>query len=105
MKETGNPYIEPENYFSPYQESLDKLKDNPEALALDKLCYLTFVSSAHGKKLLELFEERYIMPSLVPVGSPDYASLVTFYEGFKEAFRLIKMSIKSHEMRIKAESE
>ncbi len=98
-----NPYIEPEDYFQGYQESIDKNKDNPEALALDKLCYLIFKKDENGKKLMELFDERFINPALVPIGSNNYESLLTYFEGFKQAFRMMKDCVKSHEQRIKAE--
>jgi hypothetical protein len=104
MQEKKNPYLLNENFYAGYQESIDDLKNKPEMLELDKLIYLVFRSD-DGKKLLEVFNERFVMPSLVPPGSDNYSQLVTYFEGFKEAFRFINTCLVSHEQRIKAERD
>lgn len=101
MSET-NPYLQPEDYFEGYQKKIDELKTRPDVVELDKLCYMVFQTD-DGKKLIEQFVERYLLPGFVNPGaaSPGHAAL--YYEGFKEAFRLIRGSVKAHEQRIEAE--
>jgi len=98
-----NPFLEPENYFEGYKDSIDKLKQNPEVVEIDKLCYLVF-RTEDGQKLLNEFTERFIIPGFVNPIVPHASNAALFYEGFKEAFRMIKKCITSHEQRIKAES-
>lgn len=98
-------YRQTEDYWKNYQKSVDELKNNPEVVELDKLCYHVFKASKDGEKLLETFENRFVKPSLVQPNAQNYQTLLTFYEGFKEAFRMIKNSIESHEQRIKANDE
>lgn len=102
MSEEKNPYIEPENYYAGYQESIDKLKDKPEFVELDKLCHLVF-GTPDGKHLMEELERRYLIPGLCSPNMTNYATMVIYTEGFKDAFRTIKNCITSHDQRIKAE--
>ena len=103
MTTTKNPYLEPENYYQGYQDSIDNLNNKPEALEMDKLCYLVF-STDEGKRLIEEFKSRFIMPGFVHPGSDNAATSAMYYEGFKEAFRMILSCIKSHDQRIQAQS-
>lgn len=98
----NNPYLQQEDYFEGYQKKIDELKTRPDVVELDKLCYMVFQTD-DGKKLMEQFVERYLLPGFVNPGaaSPGHAAL--YYEGFKEAFRLIRGSVKAHEQRIEAE--
>lgn len=104
MDEQKNPYIEPENYYEGYQESIEKLKDMPEFVEFDKLCHLVF-SNPDGKHLMEEIEKRYLIPSLVSPQMDNYTTMVIWAEGYKEAFRTLRNCIMSHEQRIKAESK
>lgn len=103
MTEKVNPFLEQENYYEGYQASINKLKNNPEIVEIEKLCYLVF-RTEDGKKLIDEITERYIIPGFVNPVVPHASNAALFYEGFKEAFRMIKNSIKSHEQRILAES-
>lgn len=100
-----NPYIQPHDYFKGYNESIEKLKNDPTRIEMDKLCYALFHEHELGKKFMELVEERYLMPALAQVGTPDYATRCIWAEGFKEAFRLLKNSVKQHKQRIKSEAD
>jgi len=102
VSEETNPFLQQENYFEGYQKKIDELKHRPDVVELDKLCYMAFASE-DGKKLLDEFVERYLLPGFVnpAAGNPGEAAL--YYEGFKEAFRLIRGSIKAHQQRIEAE--
>ena len=103
MSEEKNPYIEPENYFEGYQDSIDKMKERPEFVEFDKLCHLVF-GTPDGKHLMEEIERRYLLPALCSPASQNYQTMVIYTEGFKDAFRSIKSVILSHEQRIKAEN-
>ena len=103
MSEGQNPYIDPENYFAGYQDSIDKMKERPEFVEFDKLCHLVF-GTPDGKHLMEEIERRYLLPALCSPQSPNYSTMVIYTEGFKDAFRSIKSVIMSHDQRIKAEN-
>jgi hypothetical protein len=103
MQLEDNPLLIPEDYAKGYRDSSEKLKNNPELVMFDKLCY-ELLSSEMGKKFLEYVEERYLIPSLANRESPNYGITVIWSEGFKDAFRLIKQCYQSHDQRIKAES-
>lgn len=102
MSEEKNPLIEPENYFAGYQDSINNLKNNPELIAFDKLCYETFEHSEVGKKFLEFARERFIINSQVTRGNPTYQLDVIWQEGFRDAYRMIMQHVQSHKQRIKA---
>lgn len=102
MSDEKNPYLQPEDYFDGYQKKIDELKTRPDVVELDKLCFMVF-STDDGKKLLEQFVERYLLPGFVNPGAGNPGEAALYYEGFKEAFRLIRGSVKNHEQRIEAE--
>jgi hypothetical protein len=97
-----NPFLKQENYFEGYNKSIDDLKNRPELIEFDKLIYEVF-NTEMGKKLMELFEERYLIPALADRNAPNYQLILMWADGFKDAFRMIKHTIHSHEQRIKAE--
>jgi len=97
-----NPYIQPENYYAGYQESIDRMKEKPDVVEFDKLCHMVF-NAPDGKALMNEIDKRFIMPALASPANPNYDTLVVFMEGFKEAFRTIKNCITAHEQRIRAE--
>ena len=104
MSEETNPFLQQEDYFDGYQKKIEELKHRPDVVELDKLCYLVF-SSEEGKKLMNEFVDRYLMPGFVNPGAPHPGQAALYYEGFKEAFRLIRGSVKAHQQRIEAEKQ
>lgn len=98
----NNPFLEPENYFSKYQEGINNLKNNPEIIEFDKLCYELFSVNQMGIRFLELITERYLIPSLARPGTATYQLDVMWGEGFKDFPRMILMAVRAHEQRIKA---
>lgn len=98
-----NPYLEPENFFEGYQDSINDLKNNPDSVELEKLAFFVF-STDDGRKFLEEVTERFIFPGFINPHNANAGESALYYEGFKEAFRMIRNCIKSHEQRIKAES-
>lgn len=101
---TKNPYIEPENPYQQYNESIQKLKNNPEVIEFDKLCYELFGESVQGKKFIEVIKNRYLIPTLTNRNDTNFANTCIYVEGFREAFRLLINSVESHSQRIKAET-
>ena len=98
----NNPFLEPENYFAGYQESIDKLKNNPEVIMFDRLCYDVFEASEVGKKFLEFAKDRFLIHSQVSRGNPTYPTDCLWQEGFRDAYRMILQSVMSHQQRITA---
>jgi hypothetical protein len=103
MELKDNPLLQQEDYAAGYKDSIQKLKNNPHIVAFDKLCYETFKMNAMGIKFMEYVEEHFLISGLVARTDPKYETLVIWADGFKDAFRTIRNSIKSHEQRIKAE--
>jgi len=99
-----NAILEQENYFKPYQEKIDSLKNKPEVIEFDKLCYEIFESNKSGQAFIELIKERYLLNGLCSRGSNTYQIDVLWEAGFKDAFRMLINSVQSHKQRIKAET-
>lgn len=97
-----NPFLEPENYWNSYQKNIEDLKNRPEVIEFDKLCYELFEMNTQGKRFLEIVKERYIIPSLAKPGTATYQVDVIWGEGFKELGRTILGCIKAHKQRIEA---
>lgn len=99
-----NPYIDQPNYFEGYTKSIEGLKNHPEFVEFDKLCYEVLELNESGKKLLELLRERYILPALVNISNPNYQVACIWGEGIKEAFRILTNAVKNHANRLKMET-
>jgi len=102
MKLEDNPLLKPEDFLAGYNDSIENLKNNPELLAFDKLCYEVFETSPAGKKFMEMVEQRYLIPSMINRESANYQLMVIWADGFKDAWRMIKQALISHDQRIKA---
>ena len=99
-----NEFIEPEDYYAGYQESIDKLKNRPELVAFDKLCHLVF-HTPDGKALIEELKRCYLIPALCSPAHENFDKLTIYFEGFKEAFRQIIHCVESHDKIINAEQK
>jgi len=97
-----NPMLQPENYLEGYNESISKLRNQPEVIAFDKFCYEVFEATEVGKKFLEFAKERFIIHSQITRGNADYPTDCIWQEGFRDAYRMIIQSVMSHQQRIKA---
>jgi hypothetical protein len=53
---------------------------------------------------MEIVMERYLLRPSGDKNSPNYGNIVIWGEGFKEAFLVIRAAAKSHEQRIKSET-
>ncbi len=102
MLESDNPLIQPEDYFKQYQENIDKLKNDPNIVAFDKLCYEVFEATEVGRKFIEFAKERFIINSQISRGQPTYQLDVIWQEGFRDAYRMIFYHVNSHKQRIAA---
>lgn len=97
-----NPFLEAENYFKPYEEKIKDLRNQPEVIEFDKLCFELFEINPQGKRFLEIVKEKYLMYALVGRGTPTYPTDIIWQEGFKDALRMLVMSVISHQQRIKS---
>jgi hypothetical protein len=101
MELKDNPYLKQEDYAKQYKESMENLKNHPEFLEFDRLCYETF-NTVHGKKFLELVTKRFLMKSMANINNKNYTEVLIWSEGFKDAYRMINDYLASHEQRIQA---
>jgi hypothetical protein len=97
-----NPILESENYFEGYQKSIDDLKNSPELIEFDKLCFELFERNESGRKFLELIKERYLIPALAKPGTATYQLDVMWAEGFKDFGRMLLTAVMAHQQRILA---
>jgi len=97
-----NPLLEQENYMEGYNDSINDLRNDPQVIAFDKLCYEVFEASEMGKKFLEFAIDRFIVHSQVTKGCDNYAQDVIWQEGFRDAYRMILNHVRSHQQRIAA---
>lgn len=102
MELKDNPLLQPEDYLSGYRESIEALKNKPEIIAFDKMCYELFSGSEMGKKFMQHVKDSYLIPSLVNRDAPNYDKLVIWADGFKDFGRMLVQCVMSHEQRIKA---
>ena len=98
-----NPFLQPEDFFKGYNESIEKLKNDPNLVFFDKLCFELFYATETGKKFIEFVTENYLIPPLADRNSPNFKVSAVWAEGFKDFGRMLRSSVKSHEQRIKAE--
>ena len=103
MTPQENPYIKPTDYFEGYNESINKLKNNPEAIQFDRLCYELFEMTQLGKDFMTIVKDRFILPGLAKPGSATFQIDCIWAEGFKDFPRTILGHIRSHQQRIQAE--
>ncbi len=104
MELQDNPLLQPEDYLGEYRENIEKMKNNPELVSFDKLCYELFHINEMGKKFMEIAEKRYLIPSMINREAANYQLMVIWADGFKDAYRLIKQCVMSHQQRIQAEN-
>ena len=97
--ELKNPILEQENYHAEYQDSIDKLRNDPRFIEFDKLVYEVFEMNPQGKRLLELMKEKYLTWAISDRKNPYYEREVLWAEGFKDAWREILGMIRGHQQR------
>lgn len=97
-----NPILNQENYWEGYQKSIEELKNNPEVLAFERMCYEVFEATEIGRKFLEYAQYRFIVNSQIGRGTESYQIDTVWQEGFRDAYRMILQSVTSHKQRIQA---
>jgi hypothetical protein len=102
MELKDNPLLQPEDYMKGYNDKIDNLKNDPQLVSMDKLHYEVFVMNEHGKKLLEEWIDKYVIPPMADRNAPDFPIKAVWAEGFKDFIRMIRLGIISHKQRIKA---
>lgn len=101
MHPDNNPLLQPEDYMQGYTKSIEDLKNRPEIILFDKLCYEVF-NTEMGLKLLHEITERYLLRPSTSVDHPNFSSMCVWGEGYKSAFLTLIQSVRSHEQRIQA---
>jgi len=94
-----NPYLEPTNYMEGYKESLDALLSSPDRVELDKLMYHVLGKTEDGKRLIQIFKDRFLMaPSSGIIGN-NFEQSCVYHEGYRAAFRYIIQMVDSYKQR------
>lgn len=92
-----NEFLEPEDYFSGYNNAFKKLKQNKEANEFSELCFRVLEASEDGKKLMQLCMERFVYPATPSQINENYDKTCIWYEGFRQAFRHLHEICKSYQ--------
>lgn len=103
MELKDNPLLQPENYAAGYKDNIESLRNNPDFVDFEKLCYELFEANEMGKKFMELVKERYLIPPGAEVEQSNYTTKVIWSEGFKDFPRMLLSLINSRKKRIQAE--
>ena len=98
-----NPLLQPEDFLGGYRDSVEELKNRPELIQFDKMCYELF-NSELGKKFMDYVLETWVIPPLCDRNSPYFSTSSVWSEGFKDFPRMLRGAIRSHEQRIQAEN-
>lgn len=100
--EPNNPFLQQENHFKGYQDKIEELKHQPEAIQFQKMCYELFEAQELGKKFMEYVTENIL---LKPNSDPEavfYMNKNIWGEGFKAFPLMIRSLVNSHKQQIKA---
>ena len=85
MNPEDNPYLNLANIYDTHKVQ------NPEQYGpgqeVNRLCYELFHVDERGKKLWELWSNRYLMQSVFSPQAPNAKDLALWWEGFREAIR------------------
>lgn len=100
--EPNNPILTPENHFDGYNEKIDELKNQPEGLQFQKMCYELFEATELGRKFMEYITETILLKPNADIEKPNYQNKNIWGEGFKAFPLMIKSYITSHKQTIKA---
>ena len=100
--EEFNHILEPENYAQGYQASIEDLKNKPEIIEFDKLCFELFEANEQGKRFLELCKERYLIHPMSDKSKPSFTVDLIWDEGFKTFIRMLIQHVRTHQQRIMA---
>jgi len=92
-----------EDYWDGYTSSINKLKNNPDIVEFDRLCFEVFSKTEAGAKILSELTERYIIPSTPAKDMTSYSTNCVYYEGFRDCIRLLIQSTKGYSRRKEAE--
>jgi hypothetical protein len=99
-----------DEYFS--SDNRSSVKENPEDMEFQRLCYEVFITNNSGKMLMEKIFKRFILKALispvvvdergrsVPVPAEEYKTFVVYYEGFKEALRGLHKQALEYQLKL-----
>lgn len=100
--EPNNPFLQQENHFEGYQKKIEELKNRPEAIQFEKMCYELFEALELGRKFMEHVTENFLLKPSADVESPNYQNKLIWGEGLKASYLMIRTMIASHKQRIQA---
>jgi hypothetical protein len=99
---SNNPLLQREDYTAGYKASVEALKNHPELVSFEKMCYEVFYMNEFGKKLMEHLEENFLMRPAAATEHPNFKDLCIWKDGINYIILNLRNSAKSHEQRIKA---
>lgn len=105
MSINNNPYIGADDHFKTYNENIEKLKNDPNLVSFDKLCYEVFEHYEPGRKLLERLQDIFLHQARSDPTRGTYVSETIFNDGMRALIIRFIDAVRSHSQRIKAESK
>jgi len=104
MADKPNPYIEPENYYAPLNDSIKRLKENPEGMEFNKMCYEIFLKTFPGQELMKELKDRYFFSKLTNPGQPNYSLACIHVEGARDLIKVLINAANDHLKYINSEA-
>lgn len=96
----NNPFLQPfPNPAEPIEAQ--RKKEAEFNKRVDRLFYETFILCPAGKELADILMEQYVIPAKVNPQDPNYQTLVTWWDGFKTAMRMLKIRAQQFKEDIK----
>lgn len=99
-----NPLINPQNPFEGYNEQIKKLRNNPELVSFDRMCYELFENNETGRKFMEYLLIHKILKPASDQNNPMLQIHAVWAEGFKAFYYMLMNGVTSHKQRIHAEA-
>ena len=95
-----NPLINPEEseMHKLYREKSNEGRQEIEQL--QSLCWEVFIVSAAGKKLMEIYMEKFVMPSKFSPTDISADKLAMYWHGYKDAIRSMKDNAIAYMKRV-----
>ena len=98
MNPEDNPFLKLENPYENIKQASEEV--TKVQMELQQLCWQVFHVEPHGKRLMELLKERYLMRPLFTPDHPQSSNLCMFWEGFREAIRGFDNLGKQHQQYV-----
>lgn len=101
MDPNDNPLLQPEDFMAPYKDSVEDMKNHPELVSFEKLCYDVSQTDS-GRKLIDYLQDNWLMKGAGDPNHPNFKDLCIWKDGLNYLIMMIRNNVRSHQQRIAA---